>query len=114
MDRYINPFTDYGFKKLFATEANKDILISFLNAIIEDHKDPVVDLVYKNVETSGFTHSTTFGPTTATPKNSPTRSSRSSTAKPNMPTSRPTSNWNTNEARNSTATPSKRSVAAAS
>jgi hypothetical protein len=53
MDRYINPFTDYGFKKLFATEANKDILISFLNAIIEDHKDPVVDLVYKNVEQIG-------------------------------------------------------------
>ena len=53
MDKYINPFIDYGFKKLFATEANKDILISFLNAVIEDHVDPVVDLTYKNVEQIG-------------------------------------------------------------
>ena len=47
--RYINPFIDYGFKKLFATEGNKDILISFLNAVIEDTADPIVDLTYKNV-----------------------------------------------------------------
>lgn len=53
MDRYINPFIDYGFKKLFATEANKDLLISFLNAIIEDKNDPIVDLQYKNVEQIG-------------------------------------------------------------
>lgn len=51
--RYINPFIDYGFKKLFATEANKDILISFLNAVIEDIADPIVDLTYKNVELIG-------------------------------------------------------------
>lgn len=53
MSRYINPFIDYGFKKLFATEANKDILISFLNAIINDTTDPIVDLIYKNVEQIG-------------------------------------------------------------
>ena len=53
MDRYINPFIDYGFKKLFATEGNKDLLISFLNAIIDDRDDPVVDLIYKNVEQIG-------------------------------------------------------------
>ena len=53
MERYINPFVDYGFKKLFATEANKDILISFLNAVIEDTSDPIVDLIYKNVELLG-------------------------------------------------------------
>ena len=51
--RYINPFIDYGFKKLFATEGNKDILISFLNAVIEDTADPIVDLTYKNVELIG-------------------------------------------------------------
>ena len=50
MEQYINPFIDYGFKKLFATEPNKDLLISLLNAIIEDDDDPVVDLIYKNVE----------------------------------------------------------------
>lgn len=53
MCRYINPFIDYGFKKLFATEGNKDILISFLNAVIEDVDDPIVDLTYKNVEQIG-------------------------------------------------------------
>ncbi|MBR4533619.1 MAG: PD-(D/E)XK nuclease family transposase, partial [Bacteroidaceae bacterium] len=31
-ERYINPYTDFGFKKLFGTEMNKDLLISFLNA----------------------------------------------------------------------------------
>lgn len=53
MCRYINPFIDYGFKKLFATEANKDILISFLNAVIENESNPVVDLTYTNVEQIG-------------------------------------------------------------
>jgi len=25
-ERYINPYTDFGFKKLFGTEMNKDLL----------------------------------------------------------------------------------------
>jgi len=25
-EKYINPFTDFGFKKLFGTEVNKDLL----------------------------------------------------------------------------------------
>ncbi|TAF99236.1 MAG: hypothetical protein EAZ44_10515, partial [Cytophagia bacterium] len=29
--KYINPFTDFGFKKLFGEEANKLLLIDFLN-----------------------------------------------------------------------------------
>nr|WP_211356827.1 PD-(D/E)XK nuclease family transposase [Phaeodactylibacter luteus] len=29
--KYINPFRGYGFKKLFGTEINKDLLIDFLN-----------------------------------------------------------------------------------
>lgn len=33
-ERYINPFTDFGFKKLFGTELNKDLLIDFLNEVI--------------------------------------------------------------------------------
>ena len=32
-EKYINPYTDFGFKKLFGTEMNKDLLISFLNAL---------------------------------------------------------------------------------
>jgi predicted transposase/invertase (TIGR01784 family) len=34
--RYINPYTDFGFKKLFGTEANKDLLIDFLNQLITE------------------------------------------------------------------------------
>ena len=33
-ERYINPYTDFGFKKLFGTEMNKELLISFLNALL--------------------------------------------------------------------------------
>ena len=32
-EKYINPFTDFGFKKLFGTEPNKDLLIDFLNEV---------------------------------------------------------------------------------
>ena len=51
-ERYLNPFVDYGFKKLFGTEENKDLLISFLNALIGG-EDPIKDLLYKNVERIG-------------------------------------------------------------
>ncbi|MFV0505275.1 MAG: Rpn family recombination-promoting nuclease/putative transposase [Bacteroidales bacterium] len=44
-DRYINPLTDYGFKKLFGTEVNKDLLIDFLNQILPEHHR-VKDLSY--------------------------------------------------------------------
>ena len=30
IDRYVNFYTDFAFKKLFGTEMNKDLLISFL------------------------------------------------------------------------------------
>jgi len=33
MSRYINPYTDFGFKRLFGEEANKDLLIDFLNTL---------------------------------------------------------------------------------
>jgi hypothetical protein len=29
--RYIDPLTDFGFKKIFGSEPNKDLLIAFLN-----------------------------------------------------------------------------------
>ena len=52
-DRFINPYTDYGFKKLFGTEQNADLLISFLNSLLSDNKDPIVSIAYKNVEHLG-------------------------------------------------------------
>ena len=33
-DRYVNPLTDFGFKKLFGSEPNKILLIDFLNQIL--------------------------------------------------------------------------------
>jgi predicted transposase/invertase (TIGR01784 family) len=44
---YINPFTDFGFKKLFGVEPNKDILIAFLNSLLPA-KHQVADLEYRN------------------------------------------------------------------
>lgn len=53
-ERFVNPFTDFGFKRLFGTEANKDILIHFLNAILDD-EDDIVEITYLNVEKLGQT-----------------------------------------------------------
>ena len=35
MGRYINPFTDWGFKRLFGQEFSKDLLINFLNDLFD-------------------------------------------------------------------------------
>ena len=32
-EKYINPHTDFGFKRLFGSECNTELLISFLNTI---------------------------------------------------------------------------------
>jgi hypothetical protein len=54
MDRYINLFTDYGFKKVFGEEPNKDLLIAFLNELLGE-KDRGRDLTYLNSEHLGKT-----------------------------------------------------------
>ena len=46
--RYIIPTSDWGFKRLFATEMNKDLLIGFLNEVITDRV--IVELEYLNSE----------------------------------------------------------------
>ncbi|MFK7984345.1 MAG: Rpn family recombination-promoting nuclease/putative transposase [Saprospiraceae bacterium] len=53
-DKYINPLTDFGFKKLFGTEMNKDLLIDFLNQILPKNKK-VRDLAYASTDKSGAT-----------------------------------------------------------
>lgn len=52
-ERYINPLTDFGFKKLFGTEPNKMLLIDFLNLILPDKK--IKDLTYSSNEKAGLT-----------------------------------------------------------
>ena len=45
-DRYINPFTDFGFKKIFGSEVNKDLLIAFLNTLLPAEAGIVSDLSF--------------------------------------------------------------------
>jgi predicted transposase/invertase (TIGR01784 family) len=52
--RYINPYTDFGFKKIFGEEASKPLLIDFLNALLPE-KNKIVDLTFKNTEQLGGT-----------------------------------------------------------
>ena len=51
-DRYINLFTDYGFKKLFGEQPNKDLLIAFLNGLLQG-KERVEELSYLKNERLG-------------------------------------------------------------
>jgi predicted transposase/invertase (TIGR01784 family) len=53
-EKYINPFTDFGFKKIFGEEANKDLLIDFLNELLTD-KGKIIDLTYLKSEHLGTT-----------------------------------------------------------
>ena len=50
--KYINPYTDFGFKKLFGTPLNKELLISFLNSLFEG-REVISDLTYLNGENLG-------------------------------------------------------------
>lgn len=54
LSRYINFYTDFAFKKIFGTEANKDLLISFLNGLFNLEGDTAIaDVTYLNSEQLG-------------------------------------------------------------
>jgi predicted transposase/invertase (TIGR01784 family) len=55
VEKYINPFTDYGFKKLFGEELNKDLLLDFLNELLKDEQGQIKDLTYLKTEQLGAT-----------------------------------------------------------
>ena len=46
--RFISPKVDYAFKKIFSSEQSKEILISFLNAIVYDGNPVIKDLTILN------------------------------------------------------------------
>ncbi|MDT9339987.1 Rpn family recombination-promoting nuclease/putative transposase [Trichodesmium erythraeum 21-75] len=46
--KFINPKVDYAFKKIFGSEQGKEILISFLNAIIYNGEKTIKDLTIVN------------------------------------------------------------------
>jgi len=45
-EHYINPFTDFGFKKIFGLEVNKDLLIAFLNSLLPEDAGIITDLSF--------------------------------------------------------------------
>lgn len=49
VERYVNFYTDFAFKKLFGTEMNKELLISFLNALLHGREE-IKDIRYLNAE----------------------------------------------------------------
>src|ERR1035437_6823542 len=52
--KYINPFTDFGFKKIFGEEASKPSLLDFLNALLPQEHN-IIELAFKNTEQLGQT-----------------------------------------------------------
>ena len=50
--KYVNPFTDFGFKKLFGEEASKPAIIDFLNSLLPADSQ-IKDLSFKNNEQLG-------------------------------------------------------------
>ena len=46
--RFINPKTDYAFKKIFGSEQSHDILISFLNAMLYEGNDTIIEIEILN------------------------------------------------------------------
>lgn len=51
-ERYINPLTDFGFKRIFGTPFNSDLLVNFLNAVLAG-EHVVKNVEYNNVEKFG-------------------------------------------------------------
>jgi predicted transposase/invertase (TIGR01784 family) len=54
-EKYINPFTDYGFKRLFGEEPNKDLLLDFLNELLKEEQGIITELTYLKNENLGAT-----------------------------------------------------------
>ncbi len=52
--RNINPFTDFGFKKIFGEEATKDLLLDFINSILSEETGEITSLEYSKNEHLGL------------------------------------------------------------
>lgn len=51
---FINPFCDFGFKKIFTGKENKELTVDFLNALLKGEK-MVKNIVLTPVERAGST-----------------------------------------------------------
>ena len=52
-DKYIDPFTDFGFKRLFGEECNKDLLLDFLNELLYKREGKIKSITYLTNERLG-------------------------------------------------------------
>jgi predicted transposase/invertase (TIGR01784 family) len=52
-EKYVNPFTDYGFKLLFGEEPSKPLLMDFLNELLKEEQGEIVELTYLKNEQLG-------------------------------------------------------------
>lgn len=53
VEKYINPFTDYGFKRLFGEEPNKALLLDFLNELLKNEQGKITSLTYLKTDKLG-------------------------------------------------------------
>ena len=51
--KYVNPFTDFGFKLIFGEEPHKDLLLDFLNELLRGRHGTINDLTYLKNEQVG-------------------------------------------------------------
>lgn len=54
-ERYINLFTDFGFKKIFGEAINKDLLLDFLNELLREEQGVIASITYLKNEHLGST-----------------------------------------------------------
>ena len=52
MGKYVNPFTDVGFKIIFGSELSKDMLVHFLNELLRGEYE-IADLTFLDKEDRG-------------------------------------------------------------
>lgn len=65
--KYINPLTDFGFKRLFGSEFNKELLISFLNTLLDGEQE-IVDVTSIGNERAGHIRVTCTNATNEEPQ----------------------------------------------
>ena len=55
MGKFINPFTDVGFKRIFGQEISKPVLIAFLNGLLVGERR-IVDVKFLDKERLGVSN----------------------------------------------------------
>ena len=53
MGKFINPFTDVGFKRIFGQEVSKPVLLAFLNALLTGERT-ITDIKFLDKEKIGL------------------------------------------------------------